>query len=276
MESQKVKLHFAHIGPDHGKMVLFLHGFPENWYTWKKQLHFFASKGYKAVAFDQRGYNLSSKPKFVHDYRIDILAIDVINVIKFFHRKKVILVGHDWGANVAWWTTLRFPQYIEKLVILNVPHPFVMKKLLKTNVRQMLRSWYIFLFQIPILAEFFSSFQRGLMLSFLMTSSAQKGTFSKKNLSYYRNTWNKETVYAMINWYRGMKLGSERRLKYIKVKPEFLLLWGLKDKFIGWEGIQPSLKLCDKPSYKIFPKNTHWLIHEIPDKINQNIFDFLI
>ena len=182
-------IHVAHSGPENGQMILFLHGFPENWFEWIDQLRFFSNKGFKAVAIDQRGYNLSSKPKFISDYRIDILAFDVLQIVKFFKRKKIILVGHDWGANVAWWTALRFPQIIEKLIILNVPHPIVMKKLLKSNPRQILRSWYIFFLQLPILPEFFVSLNKGLILSKLMSYSANKNSLSLQLLSYYRNSW---------------------------------------------------------------------------------------
>ena len=270
-----VTLHIAFAGPDDGQLMIFLHGFPENWLAWKKQLLFFGSKGFKAIAFDQRGYNLSSKPKYVHDYRIDLLALDVIKTMRYFKRKRIILVGHDWGANVAWWTSLRYPKIIQKLVIVNVPHPVVMKHSVQTNIRQKFNSWYIYFFQIPIIPELVMSFHKSLLLSCMVTSSANKHAFTKTIISYYRTSWTRSTVHHMIDWYRGMKFGSGKKLSSIKVKPEVLLIWGLRDKFIRKENIIPSLKLCNNSSNCVYPHNTHWIIHENPDKVNNRILTFI-
>lgn len=270
-----VTLHLAYAGPQTGPLILFLHGFPENWYEWKKQLVFFSKKGFLAVAPDQRGYNLSSKPRYKQDYRIDLLAIDVIRIANHFKKKKFYLVGHDWGANVAWWTSLRYPSRLEKLVIINVPHPIVMKKLISSFPNQMFKSWYIFFFQIPLLSDFFVSFNNGLFLSSMITSSSNKNTFSMKRLSFYRHTWSKNNISSMVNWYRGMGLGSDSKLSSIKVKPPCLLLWGLKDKFIAKESIKPSLKLCSNGKVIIFPNNTHWLVIENSSQVSQEIESFL-
>ena len=195
---QNVTLHIAKAGPETGPLIIFLHGFPENWYEWNKQLKFFSHHGYFSIAFDQRGYNLSSKPSNVHDYRIDMLASDVIKVANYFKRKKFILVGHDWGANVAWWTALRYSNRISKLVIINVPHPVVMKKMLFSYPKQFFNSWYIFFLQIPLLAEFFTGFNKGIVLSSMITSSAKRGVFSSKRISYYRNSWSHGNIKYMI------------------------------------------------------------------------------
>lgn len=270
-----VTLHVASIGPENGKAIIFLHGFPENWLAWKKQLIYFGAKGYKAIALDQRGYNLSSKPKFSYNYRLDILALDVLKVMRHFKRKTIIVVGHDFGANVAWWVALRYPSVINKLVILNVPHPVVMRKSVQTNMRQLFSSWYMYFFQIPLIPESIMSFRKSLLLSSMVTSSANKNAFSKTIISYYRNSWTKSTVRSMINWYRGMKFGSQKKLPSLVVKPDVLLLWGLKDLFIRNENILPSIKLCKNCHSVVYPNNTHWLIHEIPDKINIRIDNFL-
>lgn len=276
VEVDNVTIHLAHYGSDSGKLMLFLHGYPENWYAWKKQLLYFGSKGFKAVAIDQRGYNRSSKPKYIHDFRIDVLAIDIFKIIRHhFNRKTAIVIGHDWGANVAWWTALRFPQIVEKLIIINVPHPLVMKKTMNNNFRQMLSSWYIYFYQIPIIPELIMSFNHGLLLASMITSSANKNAFDRKTISYYRNSWSKATVTSMINWYRGMKLGSDKKLRSIKVKPEVLVLWGLNDRFIRKENIKPSLNLCKNATCKVYPNNTHWVIHEAGDKVNKKIFTFI-
>ena len=269
-----IKLHIAHAGPKDGQLILFLHGFPENWAEWTKQLLFFSKKGFFAISIDQRGYNLSDKPKYTHNYRIDRLALDVIQVANYYGRKKFILVGHDWGANVAWWTALRYPSSVLKLVIINVPHPLIMKKILYSYPKQIFRSWYIFFLQIPLISEFFVSFNKGIVLYYLVKSSAIKGSIPENLLSYYRNSWCRSNVLSMINWYRGMKLGGDSKLSSIKVIPKTLLLWGLKDRFIVSEAVKPSLKLCKEPKCLVFPLNTHWLVHEQSAKVSKYIFEF--
>jgi pimeloyl-ACP methyl ester carboxylesterase len=153
IETNKIKLHVMEAGPADGPLILFLHGFPEFWYSWRKQIGYFADKGYLVCAPDQRGYNLSDRPEGIGAYKVDELAKDVLDLIDCYGRDKIFLVGHDWGAAVSWWLALKYPQRIERLVIMNVPHPLVMMKNLMTNPKQIEKSWYIFFFQLPHAAE---------------------------------------------------------------------------------------------------------------------------
>ncbi|HOG12549.1 MAG TPA: alpha/beta hydrolase, partial [Smithellaceae bacterium] len=137
IETNGIKLHVMESGPSDGPMILFLHGFPEFWYAWRKQIGYFADRGCLVVAPDQRGYNASDKPAGVAAYNIDELAKDIIGLIDAYGRKQVFLVGHDWGASVSWWVALKYPSRVEKLAILNVPHPKVMARNLFANQRQM-------------------------------------------------------------------------------------------------------------------------------------------
>ncbi len=157
IETNGIKLHVMESGPSDGPMVLFLHGFPEFWYAWRKQIGYFADRGYLVVAPDQRGYNVSDKPAGVAAYKIDELAKDIIGLVDAYGRKQILLVGHDWGASVSWWVALKYPDRVRKLAILNVPHPKVMARNLFTNQRQMEKSWYIFYFQLPGAVEKFGS-----------------------------------------------------------------------------------------------------------------------
>lgn len=105
-----VKLHVVEAGPQDGEVVLFLHGYPEFWYSWRKQLNFFADKGYRTIAPDQRGYNLSDKPEGIDAYQLDKLAGDIAGLIDALGVDQVNLVGHDWGSLVTWWTATRYPE----------------------------------------------------------------------------------------------------------------------------------------------------------------------
>ncbi|HSP07779.1 MAG TPA: alpha/beta hydrolase, partial [Acidobacteriota bacterium] len=144
-----ISLHVVEAGPEDGSPVFLLHGFPDFWRTWEKQMEFLAQQGFRAIAPDQRGYNLSDKPAPLAAYNIDQLAGDVTALMDAYGYPRATVIGHDWGGSVAWRTAHLFPDRIEKLVILNVPHSTVMKRALRTGWRQRMRSWYIFLFQIP-------------------------------------------------------------------------------------------------------------------------------
>ncbi|MDB5282014.1 MAG: alpha/beta hydrolase, partial [Bacteroidota bacterium] len=146
-----IKLHYVEEGT--GELVILLHGFPEYWYGWRNQIPVF-SKNYRVIAPDMRGYNLSDKPQNVSDYKIETLAADIAALIKGLGAEKAIVVGHDWGAAVAWAVASLYPEVVSKLAILNVPHPAEMRKaFLGFNFAQIAKSYYIFLFQIPALPE---------------------------------------------------------------------------------------------------------------------------
>ena len=122
IKSNGVNLHVVQAGPEDGPLVILLHGFPEFWYGWRKQIDLLAEQGYRVWAPDQRGYNISEKPNGIGAYTLDKLSADVIGLIDAAGRETAILVGHDWGAGVAWWMACKFPQRLSKLVIMNVPH----------------------------------------------------------------------------------------------------------------------------------------------------------
>ena len=272
-EVNGIRLHTAVAGPPEGKIMLFLHGFPEFSLGWRKQLLFFAEKGYRVIAPDQRGYNLSSKPKGVKAYRIEILVADMVALIKQLSTQKVILVGHDWGGGVAWELAGQHPELIEKLIILNMPHLKVMRDTLKSSPRQMLKSWYAGFFQVPFLPEWFSSLFNFKLLERSMIRTARQNTFTHFEMAQYKAAWrNPGAVKTMINWYRAYKY-SRPRLKRINIPT--LILWGTQDKFLLPEMAQKSNLLCAKGKLILLEDNTHWLHHEKAAKVNQLILNFL-
>jgi epoxide hydrolase 4 len=144
-----INLHIVTAGDKDGEPVMLLHGFPEFWYGWRYQIPYLAEKGYCVIVPDQRGYNLSNKPDGISNYTIDILADDIRQLINTLGYDKVNLVGHDWGAAVAWWVATLYPEVIKKLVILNVPYPSVITDYLRGNIKQVFKSWYIGFFRYP-------------------------------------------------------------------------------------------------------------------------------
>jgi len=261
-------------GPKDGPVVVLLHGFPEFWYGWHKQLESLAAAGFRVIVPDQRGYNLSSKPSGVAAYALTELASDVIAIADQLGQQKISLAGHDWGAAVAWSTALLHPQRIAKLVILNVPHPSVMRRFMMKRLRQMVRSWYIFFFQLPYLPEaFFSAFDFRIGARTLVGSS-RPGTFSPEDLTQYRAAWSQPgAVTAMINWYRAL-FRFRTKFPDRTVRIPTLILWGERDAFLLAEMAQESLRYCTDAELFTFANATHWLQHEEPTRVSELLIDF--
>ena len=153
IETNGIRLHIVQAGPKSGVPIVLLHGFPEFWYGWRKQIPALVEAGCRVIVPDQRGYNLSDKPKGVRNYGIYALVDDIVGLIDAMEYEKVNLVGHDWGAVVGWMMANKYPERLHRLGIMNVPHPAVMKRFLQRDLDQMRRSWYVFFFQLPWLPE---------------------------------------------------------------------------------------------------------------------------
>jgi epoxide hydrolase 4 len=269
-----IRLHAVAAGPKDGPVVVLLHGFPEFWYGWRKQIEPLAAAGFRVIVPDQRGYNLSSKPSGVASYALTELVSDVIAIADQLGQQKIFLAGHDWGAAVAWSTALLHPQRIAKLVVLNVPHPSVMRKFLSTRIRQLLRSWYMFFFQLPWLPETLFSvndYQIGVRA---LLRSSRAGTFSFEDLAQYRTAWSQPgAVTAMIKWYRAL---FRYRTKFPDrtVRVPTRILWGERDAFLLSEMAQESLRYCADAELFTFANASHWLQHEEPARVSELLIDF--
>ena len=256
--------------------MILLHGFPEFWFGWRKQIPALAAAGFRVWAPDQRGYAASDKPPKVRDYTLDKLAGDVAGLITAAGRRRAAIVGHDWGGAVAWWLAANNPELVERLVILNVPHPQVMRRMLMTNPLQTLRSWYMFVFQVPWLPEWAARRKHWQSIVKGMQASSRAGTFTEADFEHYRHAWSQPGAYsAMLNWYRAMFRYGAPAPHNTRIIPRTLILWGKQDKFIRPEGAEASLALCDDGRLVFYETATHWLPHEEPDDVNQRIIEFL-
>ncbi|WP_342647888.1 alpha/beta hydrolase [Mucilaginibacter sp. CSA2-8R] len=269
-----INLHINYEGDAQAKIIIFLHGFPEFGYAWHQQITFFASQGYYALAPDQRGYNLSDKPKGVKAYRLDALVTDVAEWIKQLTPHKVILVAHDWGGGVAWALAAQHPELLQKLVILNMPHLAVMKKHLRTNIKQIFKSWYAAFFQIPLLPELLCRLWNFRFLTQALVRSANPDTFTAQELENYRKAWRQPyALTAMLNWYRAFRYDIGK--KHPEVSVPTLIIWGKKDSALSAEMAEDSLATCKQGKLFMIEDATHWLHHEKPDEINQMILRFI-
>jgi epoxide hydrolase 4 len=273
-QNGQVTLNAVAAGPKNGPVVLLLHGFPEFWYGWHRQIAPLAAAGFRVIVHDQRGYNLSSKPACVSAYALTDLVSDVIAIADQLGQERIFLTGHDWGAAVAWSVALLHPKRVAKLAILNVPHPSVMRRYLMKNRSQRRKSWYMFFFQLPYLPEAFlsaSNFRRGIAS---LAGSSRPGTFSPDDLALYRAAWSRPgALTAMINWYRA---AFRYRAKFSDrtVRVPTRILWGQRDRFLMAEMAQDSLRYCTQAELITFPEATHWLQHEEPARVSQLLIEF--
>lgn len=279
-----IQLHVRHAGAESDPLLILLHGFPDFWYGWNRQIPSLSQAGYHVIVPDQRGYNLSEKPSRVSEYTISELAKDVIGIIDFFGREKTILAGHDWGAAVAWYIGMVYPQRLERLIVVNVPHHAAMNRALQKPVlRQLLKSWYMFYFQIPGLPEFGLSTRKFNPLEKALVSTARPGSFSAEDLQEYRKAWAQPgAITGAINWYRaimrqGLASGKTRFTNHFKkrVSVPTLLLWGDKDAFLEPFLADWSMEWVDHGKLVRFPEASHWILCEEPDQVSQEIIHFL-
>ncbi|GAB4042127.1 alpha/beta fold hydrolase [Spirosoma jeollabukense] len=272
VEANGIKLHVVQAGPADGLLVILLHGFPEFWYGWRHQIDTLAEAGFRVWAPDQRGYNLSDKPKGIAAYGIDTLAADVVGLIDAAGRERAVVVGHDWGAAVAWWTAVTYPERVDRLVVMNVPHPVVMKKFVSHNVGQMLRSWYIGFFQLPWLPETLSRLGNWAMLVRTLRKSSRPGTFSNADLQQYKAAWSQPGAFtAMVNWYRAALQKPPSRRSGIRITVPTLLIWGVGDQFLKREMAQLSIDLCNNGRVVYVEKASHWVQHEEAERVSELI-----
>jgi len=271
-----INLHVVLAGPDDGPLLILLHGFPEFWYGWHKQIPALADAGFRVAAPDQRGYNLSDKPASITSYRLARLAEDVVALAEALGHRQFYLAGHDWGAAVAWHTAECYPERVLKLAVLNVPYPGLMARTYRRDFKQVLKSWYIGWFQLPVLPEL------GLRLfgKRMMRASANVNTFSETDLERYHEAWRREgAARSMINWYRAMVRQAAPDLfkRQLPPLPTFdmpvLIMWGMNDVALTNDLAEQSLALCKNGSLIQVEDATHWVQHDAAEQVNTLLVD---
>ncbi|MGH2319838.1 alpha/beta fold hydrolase [Planococcus sp. SE5232] len=276
LETNGIHLHVAVAGPEDGPLVVLLHGFPEFWFGWKNQIQPLAEKGYRVVAPDQRGYNLSDKPEGIDNYTVDHLRDDVIGIIEHFQQKTAIVIGHDWGGAVAWHLAATRPEYVEKLIVLNIPHPQAMPRVLKKNPLQWMKSSYIAFFQLPNLPEKALGMGEFKAMQQSIEQTSKPDTFSKHEMEQYKAAWSQsDALTAMLNWYRAIRRGSFRQVSETKIKVPVRIIWGMGDQFLSPMLAKESMSFCEEVNLAFVGEATHWIQHEQPEIVNRLIAQFI-
>ncbi len=255
-----------------GRLALCLHGFPECSYSWRFQLPLLARLGYRAWAPDLRGYGESSRPTQLSEYAIEKLMDDVAGLIDASHARSAILLAHDWGAVIAWYFAMRKLRPIERLVIMNVPHPGVMLR--RFFSRQLLRSWYVFFFQIPWLPErLLRARNYAAIADAFRAMAVDRRRFPDEVIEVYRkNAAYPGALTAMVNYYRALVRGGgarrQRALGYPVIETPTLMIWGEQDRALGKETTFGTEEFARDFTIRYLPGVSHWVQQEAPEAVN--------
>jgi epoxide hydrolase 4 len=271
-----VRLHYVEAGE--GPLVLLLHGFPQFWYQWRHQIPALVEAGFRVVAPDMRGYNLSDKPPGVKAYRLELLARDVERLILACGERTAVVVGHDWGAIAAWIAAMRYPGRVGRLAILNVPHPARSLDGLLSPM-QLLRSSYVFFFQIPRLPEeVIRAGDFALLRSVFRSDPVRPGAFTAEDIERYIEAIARPgALTATINYYRALlRYPGETRALLRRVEAPVIVIWGERDRFLSRRLAEPPrLWVPDLLGVKRLPDASHWVAEDRPLEVNTLLLDFL-
>ena len=287
-----IRLHYASKGEQGKPLLLFLHGFPEAWFAWQAQLEKFGGEFF-AVAPDLRGYNLSSKPVGVDQYRPKLLMQDVALFIEHLGYEKACIVAHDWGGAVAWNLAIMQPQSVEKLIIINSPHPYLFMRELRKNPAQQRASAYMNWLRQEGSENALSKDNFKLLENFFQSSDGRKpGWYTPQLQALYHAAWNipgQQQSHALsggINYYRASPLHpplkDEPKSEAIELKPEdwqvqvpTCVIWGEQDMALLIDLLRDLNTVVQNLNIKPIPEGTHWVVHEYPQLVNEYIQQYL-
>ncbi|WP_248897866.1 alpha/beta fold hydrolase [Haloplanus halobius] len=271
VETNGVRLHVVRLGPADGPPVVLLHGFPEFWYGWSDVARRLADAGYRVLVPDQRGYNDSEKPSGVAAYRLPELAADVTGLLDAESIETAHVVGHDWGAAVAWWVALDHADRVATLTAVNVPHPTVMARTLRRSWDQRRRSWYMAGVQLPVVPELVVRATDWRLFERTMRESSRPDTFDDRDFDRYRAAWRKPgALTATLHWYRAVgRYPPPERTD--PVTPPTLVLWGARDRFLRQSMARESVAYCRRGRSVLLDAATHWIHHEFPEQVSDHL-----
>jgi pimeloyl-ACP methyl ester carboxylesterase len=267
-----LRFHVAACGAG-DRLALCLHGFPESWYSWRSQMPLLARRGYRVWAPDMRGYGDTERPAGREAYAIERLMDDVAALIDASGCTSVTLIGHDWGAIVAWYFAMRRVRPLERLVIMNVPHPAPMERAARHG-RQLARSWYVLFFQLPWLPEMLLGARHCRAVGDLIGRSAvDKSRFPESVLRVFRDSAAQPgALTAMLNYYRALVVGGggrrQRLLGYPRIEVPTLMVWGEIDVALGKETTYGTEAFVADLTLRYLPNVSHWVQQEAPEQVN--------
>lgn len=275
-----VNLHY--ISKGQGDLMLFLHGFPDFSHIWRHQIDEF-SNDFHTVALDLRGYNLSEKPSGLESYEIDVLVEDIRQVIEGLGYSSCTLVVHDWGAGIGWTFAYRYPEYVQKLIAFNGPHPYTFMRELRTNKNQQKASEYMKWFQKQEAQDYMERDNFSGLRKLVIDPGVKKGYLTADDVQAYVNSWENGSVLSMLSYYRNLKIFTEEDLQRKSLFPleeEVLnipvqIIWGNQDPTFMPENLDGIEEYVPNISVHRLGEASHAPQHEKPHKVNDVMWNFL-
>jgi len=273
IEANGIRFHYAEQGE--GPLVLLLHGFPECWYSWRLQLPALAAAGFHAVAPDLRGYNLSDKPRIGYD--VATLVADVEALGHAFGAERAHVVGHDWGGIIAWQLASRRPEFVRSLAVLNAPHPSAFAQYARRSPAQLLKSSYMFFFQLPWLPEWLLSRRRAAAVAAgFRRAAVRHDAFTDADLEVYRDAFLRPgAARCMLDYYRQAVRQGPGALPKTPVVVPALVLWGEGDPVLNPAMNDRLGEWVRNLTYRSIPDCGHWTQQERPDVVNPELVAWL-
>jgi epoxide hydrolase 4 len=275
VQLDEVRLHVVEAGE--GPLVVLLHGFPEFWYSWRFQIPVLLRQGFRVVAPDLRGFNLSDKPTGVRAYRLERLADDVAQLVERLGERNAAVVGHDWGGMVGWWLAMRHPDRVSRLSVLNCPHPEHSFRMMRSRA-QLKKSVYMLYFQLPWLPERKLGGNGGALLRRLFRNDPEReGAFTEADIDRYLQAMAGPSMHAALNYYRALlwrnPFSLRRALRPIAAPVQ--VIWGARDRHLGLEFSKPSPSMVPDLRYDVIDDASHWVQVDRPDTVNARLKEFL-
>lgn len=274
-----IRLHYVEAGGRERPLVVLLHGFPEFWFSWRYQIQPLVDAGFRVIAPDQRGYNDSEKHG---PYDANTLAADIAGLIEHAGARRAHIVGHDWGGAIAWQFAINHPEMCERLVVLNCPHPAMFKRGLEQSSVQRKKSWYMFMFQLPLLPELWITRKDGKEIeSAFYAGAVDKSRLNKEELRYYRDAMLKPgAARAAIGWYRtalrSAFIPGGKKPTFRTIEAPTTLIWGRPDFALDYDALVPGTeRFAPKLEVRTLDGVGHFCQTEAPERVNPLLLDAL-
>lgn len=278
VESGGLNIHYVECGDPKGPLVLLLHGFPCTWQMWYRQMEPLAEAGFHVVLPDLRGYGFSGKPSDMESYSRKAVVGDILTLIeKCGNGESVGVVGHDWGGLVAWCVANDAKEHVTRVAILNAPYPASISQAIRKDLRQFLKSYYIYLFQIPKIPEFFLRRNREKFLNQVLNKDSVRPLPKDVYKSIESSFEDPQSWTGSLNYYRAgwNGLWSTPSGEIEKVEAQLMVLWGEGDSFLCPELADPPSDIVPHCTVHRFPKASHWVMWDEEEKVNTFLLDFL-
>ncbi len=275
-----IELHWVEAGQ--GPLVLLLHGFPEFWYAWRHQIPALAAAGFRVVAPDLRGYNLSAKPEGVASYRAGVVMSDVVALIGHLGAERAHVAGHDWGGVIAWRLAMRRPDVLDRLVIVNAPHPAVFARELR-HLRQLRRSWYAGFFQLPLIPEaLFRANDFALLERMFRNGPRRPGAYTDEDIRLYKEAAARPgALTAMLNYYRAIRsrtprgeAAGERGSGDEVVRRPTMVIWGERDTALTTHNLEGLERYVPGVRIERIAEASHWVPADAPEHVSTLMIEF--